>query len=149
LFDNFLIEKLETDHQALIELFNSVIIDGFNENDHEAVSRNLSDFKHTFKKHFISENKNLYPYLYESHTHKPTQLILINEFRLDLHDIASKVDQFCEKYESVNKVSEVKNSFLVESRLIAQTLLNRFLLEERDLHPLYKSNRKPLLTSIS
>ncbi|MFT4630080.1 MAG: methionine salvage enolase-phosphatase E1 [Arenicella sp.] len=136
-YDNELIAKLEKEHRLLMEVFGRIWSEGYEASDFVVLTLHLRDFKSKFQSHLLKENVKFYAYLEQSVRRDAHSLSIVRDFRKDMNDIANEVISFCKKYGDLEGVKAHQELFATEYQGVAQALLKRVQLEERDLYSLY------------
>lgn len=135
-YSHNLIDSLQSDHQALLELYGQ-IDKVFNEGKYEEVSSLLEEFKSGLNAHLLTENVRLYIYLDRSLAHDPTSSDLIRGFRKEMDDIAKVALGFLKKYETIGVDAQLASHFANDFKTIGKVLVERIQKEEKTLYPLY------------
>lgn len=131
-----LINKLVTDHKALLGLY-AQIKNAFEEEDFELVSEKLNIFRTELQGHLLTENIRLYIYLERSMSGDETNSELIHGFRREMNDITKVAMNFLRKYEAIGVDKELAGTFSRDFATIGNVLVTRIQKEEQVLYPLY------------
>ena len=131
-----LIDNLQADHKALLELYGS-IDNAFKAKQYAEVSTKLESLKSALNAHLLTENVRLYIYLDRSLATDPTSSDLIRSFRKEMDDIAKVALGFLKKYETIGVDEDLAAHFAADFATIGKVLVERIQKEEKVLYPLY------------
>ncbi|MFK5914635.1 MAG: hemerythrin domain-containing protein [Woeseiaceae bacterium] len=137
-FNPHLVNKLEDDHQELLEVFGEINI-AFAASNYPLVLERLKAFKRGFLDHILVENVSLYVYMKSAFKDHNENTELVQEFRSEMDGIGKAVRAFLAKYEKVGLDKESAPTFEKEISGIGEALVARIEREEATLYPLYNS----------
>ena len=136
-YDPNLIQELEDDHGALVELFGRIWSEGFETKNYVKTASLISQFKSDFQAHLLTENVKFYVYLEQSLAEDPHNYAIVKEFRADMNEIANAAVKFCKKYQCDFSPALVKQ-FKDDYQQVGEVLTRRVSLEEKSLYILYQ-----------
>jgi hemerythrin-like domain-containing protein len=135
-----LIKDLIGDHRRLFDLHDSIKT-SFARRELALVSGSLKEFGVLVRNHLLTENMRLYIYLQQKMAGDEVNTALVRSFRKEMDGIAKTALEFLEKYNEIEKNSEVElSSFAEEFDQIGSVVSTRMKREEETLYPLYAAN---------
>ncbi|WP_299599091.1 hemerythrin domain-containing protein [uncultured Microbulbifer sp.] len=137
-YDPTLINTLKGDHKDLINIYQRIWSEGYEQQDFRKIAELLKAFKSTFQAHLIKENVSFYVYLEQSLHEDAHTLQIVKDFRTDMNDIANAVVQFCKRYSREIFTGQMLMDFKQDYEKIGEALTRRVSLEERELYTLYR-----------
>jgi regulator of sigma D len=135
-FDPQLVNKLEDDHQELIEIFTEIKA-AASVGHFRRIPTKLSEFKQSLQEHIAIENVRLYVYLQQHYAQDGEVSDFVNGLRAEMHGIARAAVRFAEKYTETPPVAATSSNFILGLDEIGEVLVKRVHLEETRLYSLY------------
>lgn len=134
-----LINKLKTDHQALLGIYGEIKA-AFDASNYPLVTEKLKALKSGFMDHILVENVSLYVYMKSSFHDDEGNLELVQGFRSEMDGIGKVVRAFLLKYEMIGVDEDLASSFGHDLAGIGEALVARIEREENTLYPLYQAS---------
>lgn len=131
-----LIDKLQDDHQLLLQIFGQINT-AFSASDYKLVTKRLKEFKTALMDHLLTENVRLYIYLSRSFATDDVNSDLVQGFRTEMNGIAKAVMTFLTRYETIGVDETLAETFSKDLKDIGEALVARIDREENTLYPLY------------
>lgn len=129
-------DKLKTEHRALLELY-SKVSRAFAGGNFDEVSEALGDIKGLLQAHLLVENVRLYVYLEHQFAGNDVNMELTRNFRREMDGIGRAVLNFVKKYEAIGSEKELAATFGKDLEGLGRILSKRIQHEEEILYPLY------------
>lgn len=135
-YDPTLIERLKTDHEDLVALYQKLgtLLEASKYGD---IRSELINFKTRFEAHILTENVRFYVYL-EQHLEDVHNTELMRDFRREMNTIARGVVEFVKKYQFSAFDGELRSQFVQDYQAVGGLLAQRIEREESGLYPLYQ-----------
>ncbi|MCW8125655.1 hemerythrin domain-containing protein [Microbulbifer halophilus] len=137
-YDPTLVHSLKKDHATLVDLFQRIWDEGFQQRDFYRLAHLLTLFKSGFQAHLIKENVRFYVYLEQHLAGDVHTLQVVKDFRTDMNEIANAVMHFCKRYNHEAFSEQMLRSFERDYRKVGEALTRRVSLEEKELYILYE-----------
>jgi iron-sulfur cluster repair protein YtfE (RIC family) len=135
-YDPQLINKLEEDHQELVEIFTEIKT-AATVGHFRRIPSKLSEFKLALQTHIVLENVRLYVYIQQSHAQDVDTSDFVTGLRSEMNGIARAVVKFAEKYTETPPEASTSANFVSALEEIGAVLVKRVQLEESRLYSLY------------
>lgn len=135
-YDPHLVEKLTTEHKALLALYGS-IAQALEKSDLNRVNELLRKFKVMLQEHLLLENLRLYAYLSRHLADDDSRSKIINDFRSEMTEIGWTVVDFLRRYADEPIPEGRIFKFREEFDRIGGVLVSRIEREEKSLYTLY------------
>lgn len=135
-YDPNLINRLIRDHQQLLKLAGE-IDSAFKKEDYEAFYEHLGNFRFYLQAHLLSESTQFYNYLEHHLKEDEVNRQIIQDFRLEMNDIARAALTFVKKYHVKPFDMTIAPIFPEEMTQVSSLLVKRISREEEALYPLY------------
>jgi regulator of sigma D len=137
-FDPSLIDRLQSDHRELLNLFGAISKAG-KEGNLKAAEEYLEQFRKAITDHLLKENVSLYVYLERLTREDPDSLEIMRGFRREMDGIGRAVVAFLGKYKSIGSQPELAPYFATDLADVGKVLGDRIRREESTLYPMYAS----------
>lgn len=137
-YDPTLISALKKDHQTLVQIFQRIWSEGFEQQNFRQLAHLMTLFKSGFQAHLIKENVRFYVHLEQALAEDVHTLQIVKDFRTDMNEIATAVVQFCKRYTHEAFTPEMVRDFRHDYQKIGEALTRRVSLEEEELYTLYQ-----------
>jgi iron-sulfur cluster repair protein YtfE (RIC family) len=135
-FDPQLINKLEDDHQELIEIFTEIKA-AASVGHFRRIPTKLSEFKNALQEHIALENVRLYVFIQQNYAQNEDVSDFVNGLRAEMNGIARAAVKFAEKYTKTPPDAATSSNFIFGLDEIGAVLVKRVQLEETRLYSLY------------
>lgn len=135
-FDPSLIDRLQSDHRELLNLYGAISA-ASKEGNLKAAEGYLEEFRKAITDHLLKENVSLYVYLERLTKEDPDSLEIMRGFRREMDGIGRAVVEFLGKYKSIGSQPELAPYFATDLAGVGKVLGDRIRREESTLYPMY------------